>query len=391
MKVIDSSKDLAINGAPPAFDDVLHVGKPNIGDREMFLAYANEMFDRGWLTNNGPLVQQFEKQVADYHNVKHCVSMCNGTVALEISTRALGLSGEVILPSFTFIATAHALSWQGITPVFADIDPKTHNLCPESVKKLITPRTTGIVGVHLWGNLAPVRELEAIAKEHSLKLVFDAAHAFGCSYQSQSVGNFGNCEVLSFHATKFLNAFEGGAVLTNDDALAEKMRLMRNFGFSGLDNVVHMGTNGKMGEIAAAMGLTNLSSIDRILSANKNNYHAYQEMLAELPYLELLKFDEKETNNYQYIVVEVAEDCPVSRDELIETLHAENIRARRYFWPGCHNMSVYKEQYPNAGLMLTNTEKVSNKVIVLPTGVSVNAEMIHAIARVIKIRIESVS
>ena len=148
MKIIKTHQDLAINGAPPAFEEPLHVGRPNIGNREVFLQYAEEMFDRRWLTNNGPLVQEFEQKVADYHNVKHCVAMCNGTVALEIAIRALELKGEVIIPSYTFIATAHALHWQEITPIFADINPTTHTLDPEAVRDMITPRTTGIIAVH---------------------------------------------------------------------------------------------------------------------------------------------------------------------------------------------------------------------------------------------------
>ena len=171
--------------------------------------------------------------------------MCNGTVALEIAIRAAGLTGEVIIPAWTFIATAHALYWQGITPVFADIDPATHNLDPESVRSMITPRTTGIIGVHLWGRPAPIEKLQNIADEHGLKLLFDAAHAFGCSYKSKKIGSFGSCEVFSFHATKAFNTMEGGAIVTNDDKLAETTRLMRNFGFAGYDSVIHPGTNGK--------------------------------------------------------------------------------------------------------------------------------------------------
>ena len=234
MKQIRTRSDLAINGAPPAFAEPLHVGRPNVGNLETFMRLAGEMFDRGWFSNDGPLLKQFERRVADYLGVKHCVAMCNGTIALEIAIRALGLEGEVIVPSYTFIATAHALYWQGITPVFADIDPHSHNLDPDAVRKMITPRTTGIIGVHLWGRAAPVDELQQIADEFGLKLMFDAAHAFGCSYKGRTIGQFGECEVLSFHATKFFNTFEGGAVVTNNDKLAEAMRLMRNFGFSGL-------------------------------------------------------------------------------------------------------------------------------------------------------------
>ena len=384
MKLIQTPQDLAINGADPAFEQPLHVGRPNIGSREAFLKYVGEIFDRRWLSNNGPLVQQFEQRVADYHGVKHCVAMCNGTVALEIAIRALGLEGEVIVPSYTFIATAHALHWQAITPVFADIDSATHNLDPEAVRRMITPRTTGIIGVHLWGRPAPVEALQAVADDHGLKLMFDAAHAFGCSSGGRMVGNFGTCEVLSFHATKFFNTFEGGAVLTNDDELAETMRLMRNFGFSGMDNVIHPGTNGKMIEIAAAMGLVNLDAIASMVDTNHQNYQAYCEELSGLPGISLLTFDQSERNNYQYVVIEVGPECSATRDQIVKALHAENILARRYFWPGCHNMKPYRELYPHAGLMLPNTQMVADRVVVLPTGTNMDTEMIRIVVAVVR-------
>jgi len=388
MKKIESENDLAINGAPPAFDQPLHVGRPNIGSREAFMKLAGEMFDRRWLTNNGPLVQEFEQRVASYHGVKHCVAMCNGTIALEIAIRALNLAGEVIVPSYTFIATAHALSWQGITPVFADTDPHTHNLDPEAVRRMITARTTGIIGVHLWGRAAPVEALQQIADEHELKLMYDAAHAFGCSHGGKMIGNFGACEVLSFHATKFFNTFEGGAVVTNDDELAETMRLMRNFSFSGFDNVIHIGTNGKMIEIAAAMGLVNLDAVESVIATNKRNHLTYREGLSGLQGISLLAFDETERNNYQYVVMEVGEECPLSRDRIIEALHAENILARKYFWPGCHNMKPYLDLYPGACLMLPGTEKVADSVVVLPTGTAMDSSMVKAVASVIRVLVK---
>ena len=175
------------------------------------------MLDRRWLSNNGVFVRDFERQIADYLGVKHCIAVCNGTIALELAIRALELKGEVIIPSFTFIATAHALQWQEITPVFCDIDPKTHTLNPWRVESLITPRTSGIIGVHVWGQPCDVETLTEIANKHHLKLMFDASHAFGCSHGRTMIGNFGSAEVFSFHATKFINAFEGGAIVTNDD------------------------------------------------------------------------------------------------------------------------------------------------------------------------------
>ena len=255
-----NASELAINGAKPAFVEPIHVGRPNVVDRERFLQLTADILDRLWLSNNGPLVQEFERKLAAFLGVKHCVAVCNATVGLEIAIRALKLEGEVIVPSYTFVATAHALHWQGITPVFADIDPVTQCLDPEAVRRMITPKTTGIIGVHLWGRAAQVAELEQLARDHDLRLIFDAAHAFGCSHGGTMVGSFGACEVFSFHATKFLNSFEGGVIATNDDELAHTVGLIRNFGFSGYDNVIHPGTNGKMVEVCAAMGLS-ISSI----------------------------------------------------------------------------------------------------------------------------------
>ncbi len=380
MKSVRSPADLAIHGAPPAFSTPLHVGCPNIGNRESFLARVGQVIDSQWLTNHGPMVQTLEQKIADRLNVRHCVAMCNGTIALEIAIRALGLAGEVIVPSWTFVATAHALYWQGITPVFADIDPATHNLDPVSVRKMITPRTSGIIGVHLWGRAAPVDALSEIAAEHGLKLMFDAAHAFGSSHRGHSIGRFGACEVFSFHATKAFNTMEGGAVTTNDDELAETMRLMRNFGFRGYDNVIHPGTNGKMIEVCAAMGLTNLDKFDAIVQGNMRNHAAYCRALAGIPGIRVLDYDPAESNSHHYIVLEVGSDCPVSRDAIINALHAENILARKYFWPGSHQMQPYRDLFPHAGLVLPYTCAVAERVVVLPNGISIDSEQIDFIA-----------
>jgi dTDP-4-amino-4,6-dideoxygalactose transaminase len=381
---VSSKLDLAIFGRPPAFADRLHVGRPNIGNRDRLLARINDMLDRDWLTNNGPYVQQFEKEIAEFLGVRHCVAMCNGTVALEISIRALGLTGEVIVPSFTFVATAHALQWQEITPVFCDIDPRTHNLDPTQVEKMITPRTSGIIGVHTWGRPCDVDTLEAIAHRRNLQLLFDAAHAFGCSYKGKSIGGFGRCEIFSFHATKFFNSFEGGAVLTNDDVLADKMRLMRNFGFSGYDNVIYIGTNGKMTEVCAAMGLTSLESIDEFIAINRRNHDAYRSGLAGVHDITFMAYDEGERTNYQYIVLEVEETTSgLTRDELVSVLHAENVLARKYFYPGCHRMEPYRSYFPHASLVLPETEKLCHRVMVLPNGASVNEQAIASICQII--------
>lgn len=377
--------DLAVFGGLPAFEEPLHVGRPNLGNRQRLLDRIDTILDSRWFTNRGPYVQEFERRIAEFVGVRHCVAMCNGTVALEIAIRALELRGEVIVPSFTFVATAHALQWQEITPVFCDIDPRTYTIDASKVEDLITPRTTGIIAVHIWGRVANVVDLKALASRHNLKLLYDASHAFGCSFQGRRVGRFGHAEVFSFHATKFLNSFEGGAVVTDDDELASKMRMMKNFGFTGLDHVSYIGTNGKMSEVAAAMGLTSLESIDDFVAVNRRNYEQYKQELSTIPGLRLLRFDENQETNYQYIVVEMDEALTgINRDDLAAVLHEENIFARRYFYPGCHNMEPYRSYFPHAKLLLPVTEKLMRQNLLLPTGESVGIDQIQRVCEIVR-------
>jgi dTDP-4-amino-4,6-dideoxygalactose transaminase len=382
----DSFEDLAISGAPPAFADSLHVGRPNLGDRAALMRRIGEMLDRNWLTNDGPLVREFEERLADYLGVRHVVAMCNGSVALEIACRAAGLKGEVIVPSFTFVATAHALQWQEITPVFCDIDPLSHTMNPARVEELITPRTTGLLPVHLWGQPCAIEALATIAERRGLTLMFDAAHAFGSGSGDRMIGSFGRAEVMSFHATKFMNSFEGGAVSTNDAELAARSALMRNFGFVGYDRVEYVGTNGKMPEVAAAMGLTSLESLPRFLASNLENYEAYARRLTPLPGIRLLEHPRGERRNRQYVVIEINSDITgISRDDVMAALWAENIRARRYFYPGVHRMEPYRSFFPHAGLLLPVTEALADKVLVLPTGVHVGGAEIDTVCDIIRV------
>lgn len=389
-KILNDCESLAFFRGKPFFSECLHVGRPNIGNRGRLMARFKDMLDRRWLTNAGFYVKEFEKQVAQYLNVKHCVAMCNGTVALETAVRALGLKGEVIVPSFTFVATAHCLQWQEITPVFADIDPQSCSIDPSSVSKLITPKTTGIIGVHLWGGPCQIEALERISAEHKLRLLFDASHAFGCSYKGRMIGGFGAAEVFSFHATKIINTFEGGAIVTNDDDLSARLRLMKNFGFQGMDNVIYLGINGKMSEASAAMGLTNLEGIDQFIEANRRNYAEYRRCLKGIPGISLFPFDEAEKNNYQYVVIDV-DPCSagLSREELLAVLHAENVIARRYFFPGCHRMEPYRSFYPNASLWLSVTEEKAKRVICLPTGTAVRRKDVRAICSIIRLALKN--
>lgn len=367
------------------FSQPLHVGRPNIGNRSKLFERFNQILDGAWLTNRGPVVQEFEQRVADFLRVKHCIAMCNGTIALELAIRALGLKGEVIIPSLTFIATAHALKWQEITPIFCDIDPVTFCIDPDEIEKHIGKSTTGIIGVHLYGRPCDTDGLQKIADRHGLKVIYDAAHAVGCSHGGRMIGNFGNCEVFSFHATKILNTFEGGAITTNDDNLAKKIRLMQNFGFSGEDSVIYIGTNGKMNEICAAMGLTNLEDYDMFVEVNKRNLISYQNCLDGTPGLKLMRYDGGERNNYQYVIAEVdSTDFGMSRDELKETLNDHNVLARRYFYPGCHRMEPYRTLYPEAGAYLPVTEAFVERVLAFPTGTQIEPEEIERICDLIK-------
>ena len=376
---------LAILGGPPAFAEPLHVGRPNIGDRAELLRRINEMLDRRWLANNGPFVQELEHRIAQFLGVRNCIAMCNGTVALEIAIRALGMKGEVIIPSFTFVATAHALQWQEITPVFCDINPRTHTLDAAQLERMITPRTTGIIGVHVWGQPCAISDIGELAVRRNLSVLYDASHAFGCTYRGRKIGNFGQAEVFSFHATKFFNTFEGGAVVTNDDDLARRIRLTTNFGFAGYDNVIYLGTNGKMSEVAAAMGLTGLESLADFVAVNRRNYNEYKRQLFGIRGLRLHTYDESEECNYQYVVAQLEEEeFGISRDMLVEVLHAENVIARRYFYPGCHRMEPYRSFFPHAGLLLPETEQVAKRIVVLPTGTSIDRAEIRAICGIIR-------
>ena len=378
--------ELAIFGGLPTFSEKLHVNRPNIGSREILFQRINDVLDRKWLTNNGPLVQEFEQEIASFVGVKHCIATCNATVGLQIAIRACELKGEVIIPSFTFIATAHALQWQGIEPIFCDVDELTHNIDPQKIEALITDKTTGIMGVHLWGRGCNVEALQGIADRYNLKLLFNAAHAFGCSYKGLMIGSFGNAEVFSFHATKFCNSFEGGAIVTNDSELAKKIRKMKNFGFSDLDCVDDIGINGKMNEVSAAMGLTSLESIDDFININIENYKQYQQELSNIPGINLIAYDENERCNYQYVIVEIDESITgIDRDKLYRILWAENILARRYFYPGCHQMEPYRSRIADMGLMLTNTRHLAARILALPTGTAIRQREISKICQILRL------
>ena len=380
-------EDLAIFGAAAAFASPLHVGRPNIGDRDDLFRRLSRILDERWLTNDGPLVAEFEQRLALELRARNCVLVANATVGLMLALRALGVnSGEVIVPSFTFIATAHSVAWQGATPVFADIGRDSYHIDPREVEALITPATGAILGVHLFGDVCDVDALESIARRHRLKLLFDAAHSVGCSPAGRPVASFGDVSVFSLHATKVINSFEGGAITTDDADLAAKLRLMRSFGFSDYDQVDCLGINAKLTEPAAAMGLVSLDALPRFIAANRRNYELYQTELANVPGIKPPSLRETATSNCHYVVIEVDEEITgLSRNELLAVLQAENVLARRYFFPGCHRTKPYDSRPECVPRPLPMTERAAARVLVLPTGETVEAEAIQQICRVIRL------
>ncbi len=379
--------DLAIFSERPAFDQPQCVGKP-IVEADLFDAYRRRMegvFERGFFTNDGPLVRELEKEIAKRHDTRHCVLVCNATIAQMLVLKALELTGEIILPSFTFVATAHACLWQNATPVFCDITEDDLMIDPEEIERLSTPRTTAVIGVHLFGNVCDVDALAAECRKRGLTLVFDGGHAFDCSYGEVPVGRFGAAEFLSLHATKLFSTFEGGAILTEDGKLAERLRFLRNFGFRGYDDVGFLGINGKMAEASAAMGLVSLPRVGERIGVLREVHDLYGSELRGIPGVKVLPAGIRGRSNYHYLVILVdAGAFGVSRDALHRVLWEERILSRRYFYPGCHRMDYFRTRYPAAGTALPVTNRVSDEVLCLPTNLARPRDDIRTIASVIK-------
>ncbi len=354
-------------------------------------AALDQIFDSRWLTNDGPFVRRFEETLQEVLGVRNCVAVCNATIGLQLVYRALGIpraGGHAVMPSFTFVATAHALAWEGGVPRFCDVDSATHLLAIDNMEAKIDSDTAMLVGVHTWGQPCHVEALEALAEKHNLPLVFDAAHAFSNRSGSRRIGGFGDAEVFSFHATKFMNTFEGGVITTNNDALAQELRFMRNFGFAGYDQVEALGTNGKMSEISAAMGVFMLEESDSLLDVNRQNYASYCDALGCSEAFNLLQLDTPEIQNCQSVVGSVSSDLPdFTRDLLVDVLWKENILARKYFYPGVHRAEPYVTQQPS--LSLPRTEDLCRRVLVLPTGTAVEPSDVEKISECVQFVLEN--
>ena len=379
-----SIADLAAFGGRPAFATPLYVAQVNLPPWREVEASFRGIFQRRYFANHGPLVRQLEERIAGLIGVRHVVCVTNGTVALTILAAALEVQGEVIVPAFTFPATAQALSWAGLTPVLCDVDPATHMLSEATVAPWITQRTAAILAVHLWGRPCSPQRLEEYAEKRGVKLMFDACHAFDGASHGRRIGTFGAGEAFSFHATKVVSGGEGGCVTTNDDELAARLRTIRSFHPSETLARVPMRMNGKMSEAQAAMALLGLDHLAENVAANRGRYEAFRRGLAGIPGVSLLAYAPEERNSYQYIVLDVdAAASGIERDRFISLLAAENVICRRHFYPGLHRMASLSGQRADSGAF-PGTDYLSSRLMQVPNSQSMTVADVDTLCDVIR-------
>lgn len=320
----------------------IYVTQPYLPPLEEFIPYLEQIWDNKWLTNAGPFHQELEKSLANYLGVDHLALFTNGTIALVTALQTLRITGEVITTPYSFVATAHSLVWNSITPVFVDIDPVTCNLDPDRIEQAITPHTTAIMPVHCYGNPCDVERIQKIADTYGLKVIYDAAHAFGVDYKGESLLKHGDLSVLSFHATKVFNTFEGGAIVCPDAKTKQRIDYLKNFGFADEVTIMAPGINGKMNEVQAAFGLLQMKYVEAAIARRKEIDERYRQGLANVRGITCLPMPVDTKSNYSYFVVLVSEEYPLSRDALYDRLKQNNIYARRYFYPLISNMPMYR-------------------------------------------------
>jgi dTDP-4-amino-4,6-dideoxygalactose transaminase len=344
----------------------IYVTQPSLPPLEEFLPYLQEIWDKKILTNGGPFHQQLEKALCKYLGVKHLSLFTNGTIALVTALQALRITGEVITTPYSFVATAHSLLWNGIKPVFVDIDPTTLNLDPARIEAAITPQTTAIMPVHVYGHPCDVEAIQKIADNYNLKVIYDAAHAFGVQCHCGSVLNHGDLSVLSFHATKVFNTFEGGAIISPDAKTKQRIDHLKNFGFVDETTVVAPGINGKMSEINAAFGMLQLQHVDDALAKRKCIDAAYRAALTGIPGIRCVQDSGEKVSNYSYFPILVDADYPLSRDGLYQKLKDNNIFARRYFYPLITDFPMYRGMLSAQRENLPVATAAAQKVLCLP-------------------------
>ncbi len=361
----------------------IYVTQPSLPPLEEFIPYLEQIWESKWLTNSGPFHQQFEQTLGDYLGVKHLALFTNGTLALVTALQTLRITGEVITTPYSFVATAHSLLWNGIKPVFVDIDPITLNLDPDKIEAAITPQTTAIMPVHCYGHPCDVDAIQKIADNYNLKVIYDAAHAFGVQRHDGSVLNHGDLSVLSFHATKVFNTFEGGAIICHDAKTKQRIDHLKNFGFVDEVTVVASGINGKMSEINAAFGLLQLKGIDEALQKRKAIDAHYRDALAGVKGIRCLSAAGEKVANYAYFPILVQPDYPLSRDALYQKMHDVGIYARRYFYPLISDFPMYRGMPSAAHANLPVARKVAEQVICLPIYPDLLSEQVDFVLEII--------
>ena len=347
-------------------DKPIYVTQPYLPPLEELIPYLEKIWDNKVLTNGGPFHQQLEKALCEYLGVEHIALFANGTIALVTALQALRITGEVITTPYSFVATAHSLLWNGIKPVFVDIDPNTLNLDPSKIEAAITPQTTAIMPVHVYGHPCDVDAIQKIADNYNLRVIYDAAHAFGVKCHCGSVLNHGDLSVLSFHATKVFNTFEGGAIVCPDAKTKQRIDHLKNFGFVDEVTVVAPGINGKMSELNAAVGLLQLQHIDEVLKHRQEIDAHYREALANVKGIRCVNDADEQAANYAYFPIMVQDDYPLSRDELYFKLREHNIFARRYFYPLISEFPMYRGFRSAIPDNLPVASKAAQQVICLP-------------------------
>jgi len=365
---------------------MITVTKSDLPPLEKYVHYLEKMWSSRWLTNNGEFVQLLEKRLAEYLKVKNLILVSNGTLAIQLALKAYDLGGEVITTPFTFAATTNVILWEGLKPVFADIDFDTFNIDPKDVERKITNKTSAILAVHVYGNPCYVEELQEIADKYNLKLLYDAAHAFGVEYNNQSILNYGDLSTLSFHATKVFHTIEGGAIAAKDEDLVEKLQLLRNHGIKSEEEVIVPGTNAKMNEFQAAMGLCNLEDIDEKIQRRKKIYEHYKEELSKH-----VKFQKIIASKYNYGYMPVCFKNLGKRDEIYSELVKNKIKPRKYFFPLTTNFDYFKKN--GADLVKTYNLKealdISNKILCLPLYPDLEIESVDRVVEIINSNVDN--
>lgn len=387
-----TTRRLAVDGGAPAFEAPRRTGAPNEIDRARVYALLDEMFDRSRLTNNGPLVRRLEERIAELLDVPHVVNVANGTLALLIAATGLGARGGVAVPSWTFAGTVQPLVWAGLEPCFVEVDAESHSMDPDHLKVTLERGDVGlVVPVHLWGRPCHIDRIEAAAAAAGTPVLYDAAHAFGASHDGTPIGNFGDAEIFSFHATKWMTSIEGGAVTTANGDLAAHLRRLRNFGFAGEDDIPVNGINAKMSEMHAAVGLCQLDRFDQLRAINRDRYVTYRSCFEGSPDLRLLstQVSHRDTAPHSYVVIELDPSLgPFAARDLQRILEAENVHVRRYFSPGVHRLEAFARFAPAEPLPVTDS--LAGRCIALPTGEGVSREDVVTISGLVSAALDRI-